>query len=155
MNAKRIVIAGVVVWIVSSVFFFLTCGWLFKWVYKLPPNIWRDFAAVPANAINLIGPHLVGIIRALLFALVFAILYKGIPGKGVTKGMVYGLLVWIVGALSGMPSLPFYMTIATGVVVYWIIQQLFLSVINGAIVGAIYKEQKKSKWLSRWLGLRR
>ncbi len=151
MNAKRIVIAGVVVWIVSSIFFFLTCGWLFKWVYKLPPNIWRDFTAMQASAGNLIGAHVIGIIRALLFVLVFAILYKGIPGKGVTKGMIYGVLVWIVGALTGMASMPFYMTIATGVVIYWIIQQLVLGVINGAIVGAIYKEQKKSNWLSRWL----
>jgi uncharacterized membrane protein YeaQ/YmgE (transglycosylase-associated protein family) len=145
MNAKRIVIAGVVVWIVSSIFFFLTCGWLFKWVYKLPPNIWRDWSTMPASALNLIGPHVIGIIRALLFVLVFAILYKGIPGKGVNKGMIYGVLVWIVGALSGMASMPFYMTIATTVVIYWIIGALVLSVINGAIVGALYKEKKKSR----------
>ncbi len=151
MNVKRIVIAGVVIWIVDSIFFILTCGWLFKWVYKLPPNIWRDWATIQASAGNLIGAHVIGIIRALLFVLVFAIIYKGIPGKGITKGMIYGVLVWIVGALSGMPSMPFYMTIATGVVIYWIIQQLVLGVINGAIVGAIYKEQKKSNWLSRWL----
>ena len=30
MNAKRIVISGVVIWIVSSIFVFLTCGWLFN-----------------------------------------------------------------------------------------------------------------------------
>jgi hypothetical protein len=155
MNAKRIVIAGLVVWIVSSIFFFLTCRWLFKWVYKLPPNIWRDFTAMQASALNLIGPHVIGIIRALLFTLVFAILYKGIPGKGITKGIVYGVLVWLVGALTGMASMPFYMTIATGVVIYWIIQQLVLGVINGAIVGVLYKEQKKSSWLSRWLKLSR
>jgi hypothetical protein len=152
MNAKRIVIAGVVVWIVNSIFFILG---LFPWVYQLPPDIWRDFTAVPATVFNLIGPHVIGLIRAMLFALVFAILYKGIPGTGVFKGMIYGVLVWIVGALSGMPSMPFYMTIATGVVIYWIIQQLVLGVINGAIVGVLYKEQKKSSWLSRWLKLSR
>jgi hypothetical protein len=153
MNVKRIVIAGVVVWIVSSIFFFLTCGWLYKWVYQLPPNIWRDWATMPATAVNLIGPHVIGIIRGLLFALVFAILYKGIPGKGITKGIVYGVLVWLVGALTGMASLPFYMTIATTVVIYWILQQLVLGVINGAIVGVIYKEKKKSSRLFRWLKL--
>lgn len=153
MNAKRIVVAGLIIWIVDSIFFILTCGWLFKWVYKLPPHIWRDFTAMPATALNLIGPHVIGIIRALLFALVFAILYKGIPGKGVVKGIIFGVLVWIVGALTGMASMPFYMTIATGVVIYWIIQQLVLGLINGAIIGAIYKEQKKSSQFFRWLGL--
>jgi len=155
MNAKRVVIAGVVIWIVSSIFFFLTCGWLFSWVYKLPPNIWRDFTAIPATALNLIGPHAIGLIRALLFVLVFAILYKGIPGKGVFKGMIYGVLVWLVGALTGMASMPFYMTISTTVVIYWIIQQLVLGVINGAIVGVIYKEKKKASRLFRWLKLSR
>jgi hypothetical protein len=153
MNTKRIVIAGLVIWIVDAIFFVLTCGWLFKWVYKLPPNIWRDWAAMPATAVNIVGPHVIGIIRGLLFALVFAIIYKGIPGKGVVKGIIFGVLVWLVGALTGMASMPFYMTIATGVVVYWIIQQLVLGVINGAIVGAIYKEKKKAGRLSRWLGL--
>jgi hypothetical protein len=43
------------------------------------------------------------------------------------------------------------MTIATTVVIYWIIGALVLGVINGAIVGVLYKEQKKSSWLSRWL----
>ncbi|OGP55545.1 MAG: hypothetical protein A2Y65_00875 [Deltaproteobacteria bacterium RBG_13_52_11] len=144
MNAKRIVIAGVVIWIVDLVVVFLTCGWLFKWVYQLPPNIWLDPAAMMSTC-NLIGANVIGIIRAILFALVFAIIYKGIPGKGVNKGMIYGILVWIVGALTGMASMPFYMTIATTVVVYWTIQALVLSVINGAIVGALYKEKKKRR----------
>jgi hypothetical protein len=144
MNAKKIMISGVLIWIVSSIFGFLTCGWLFNWVYQLPPNIWRDPATMMSPC-NLIGSNVIGIVRGILFALVFAILYKGIPGKGVNKGMLYGVLVWAVGALPGIATMPFYMTIATTVVVYWIIQSLVLSVISGAIVGALYKEKKKSR----------
>lgn len=55
--------------------------------------------------------------------------------------MIYGILVWLVGALTGLASMPFYMTIATTVIVYWIIQALVLNLINGAIVGAIYMEK--------------
>ncbi len=141
MSAKRIIISGVVIWIVSSLFGWLTCGWLFKWVYTLPPNIWKD-PVIMMSAGNMIGMNVTGLIGALLFALVFAVLYKGIPGKGVAKGMMYGILVWLVGALTGIGSMPFYMTIATTVVVYWLINALVLSVINGAVVGAIYKEKK-------------
>jgi hypothetical protein len=71
---------------------------------------------------------------------VYALLYKGIPGEGAKKGITYGILVWLVGALTGIASMAFYMTIATTVVVYWILQALVLSIINGAIVGVIYKE---------------
>lgn len=54
--------------------------------------------------------------------------------------MIYGILVWLVGALTGVASILFYMTIATTVVVYWIIQAPVLNKINIAIVGSIYKE---------------
>jgi hypothetical protein len=69
-----------------------------------------------------------------------AVLYNGISGEGVKKGMIYGILVWLVGALTGVASILFYMTIATTVVVYWIIQAPVLNKINIAIVGSIYKE---------------
>ncbi len=134
MNIKRILIAGIVVWLVEFVIGALTCGWLFNWVYKLPPNIWK-------TSINMIGMNIVGIIRAMMFVLVFAIFYKGIPGKGAKKGIVYGLLIWLVGALPGLAGMPFYMTIANTVVIYWLIQCLILSLLTGAIIGVIYKEK--------------
>ena len=37
----------------------------------------------------------------------------------------------------------FFMTIATTVIVYWIIQALIINLIDGAIVGSIYKEKEK------------
>jgi MFS family permease len=129
MDIKRILISGVVIWLVGTVFGFLTCGWLFNWVYTLPPNIWKDPAV-----------NLTGLACAIIFTSVYALLYKGIPGEGVKKGMTYGILVWLVGALTGIASMPFYMTIATTVVVYWLLQALVLGLINGAIVGSIYKE---------------
>ena len=140
MNTKRILISGVLIWIVGSVFGILTCGWLFNWVYTLPPNIWKDPAAMMSTG-NMIGANLIGLIAAIIFASVYALIYMGIPGDGIKKGMIYGLIVWLLGALSGIASMPFYMSIATTVVVYWIIQALVLNLINGAIVGAIYKEK--------------
>ena len=140
MNIARILISGVVVWVVSTVLGFLSCGWLFNWVYLLPPNIWLDETAM-MSACNIVGANIAGFIRALLFAFVYAVLYKGIPGTGAKKGMIYGILVWLVGALAGVASRPFYITIATTVVVYWIIQALVLNIINGAILGVIYRER--------------
>ncbi len=137
MNTKRILISGVAVWIVSALFGWVTCGWLFNWVYQLPPNIWK---APEVMASNLIWMNLIGLLTAIIFALVFALLHKGIPKKGVKKGLVYGFIVWLVSAFSGIITMPFYMTISTTVVVYWIMQALVINLVNGAIVGAIYKE---------------
>ncbi|MGB7002309.1 MAG: hypothetical protein WBE22_09965 [Halobacteriota archaeon] len=63
---KRILISGVVIWLVGTVFGFLTCGWLFNWVYTLPPNIWKD-PAVMMSAGNLIGANLTGLACAIIF----------------------------------------------------------------------------------------
>ncbi|MCK4533300.1 hypothetical protein KAU39_05890 [bacterium] len=143
MNVKKILISGAIIWFVNSLFGWLTCGWLFNWVYRVPPNIWKDPTTM-MSAGNMMGMNLSGIISAMLFALVYAVLYKGIPGKGAKKGMTYGLLMWLVGAFSGIMSMPFYMTIAIAVVVYWIIQALIMSLINGAIVGTIYVDKQLS-----------
>ncbi|MFH1428118.1 MAG: hypothetical protein ABIH39_00060 [Candidatus Margulisiibacteriota bacterium] len=139
MNAKRIILSGVILWIIGTIFMMLTCGWLFSWVYKLPPNIWLEPEQIMSTN-NFIGSNIAGIGRSLILALVFAILYKGLPFEGIKKGVFYGVLVWMVGALSGMASMPFYMSINTTVVVYWIIQALVLTIINGIILGLVYKE---------------
>lgn len=49
--------------------------------------------------------------------------------------------MWLIGTLTEIASMPFYMTITTVVVVYWIIQTLVLNLISGTIVGIIYKEK--------------
>ena len=84
MNIKRILISGVVIWIVGTVFGILTCGWLFNGVYTLPPKIWKD-PTMMMSAGNMIGAILTGLAIAIIFALVYALLYKGIPGKGPQK----------------------------------------------------------------------
>ena len=77
----------------------------------------------------------------ILFTVVFVILYKGIPGKGIKKGINYGILVWLVSAFGGLMAMPFYMTISVTVIIYWIIQGLVVNIVNGMIVAAIYKEK--------------
>ncbi len=106
----------------------------------MPPNIWVD-PEIMLSTGNMIGAEIAGLIGAILFALVYAILYNGIPGNGIKKGLIYGFLVWLVGALVGMATMPFYMTIATTVVIYWILNALVINLINGVILGAIYKKK--------------
>jgi len=139
MNAKRIVISSLLIWIFKSAFVMLTCGWLFNWVYQIPPIIWKAPAQMMQTP-NMLISYGGSLLVSLVFVLVFAWIYKGIPGKGAKKGVAYGFIVWLVGALSGITLMPSYMTIATTVVVYWLIQLLLISLISGAIVGAIYKK---------------
>lgn len=139
MSAKRIIFSTIIIWIVVTLIRALTCGWLFVWVYQIPPNIWIEPIEM-VKAERFIGSNILGLVNAFVFVIVYTIIYKGIPYKGVRKGVVYGLILWLVNSFSGIASMPFYMTIASTVVVYWIAQTLVINIIIGAIVGAICKK---------------
>jgi len=140
LNLKKVLISSVLLWLTTTILVMLTCGWLFNWVYLLPPQIWKNPQDM-TNGLNLIGSNLTGFLRALTFVLVYDWLFKGLPGQGLKKGLNYGLIIWLVGALFGMASMPFYMTINPAVIVYWIVQALGLNLVNGAIVGLVYKDK--------------
>lgn len=137
MNYKRFILAGIAIWIFGVAWAFLTCGWLFNWVYQIPPIIWKTPEEMMTTQ-SFLGSNAIGLLISLIFVLVYAVLYKGIPGTGVKKGLMYGLLVWAIGSL-GMASLPYYMTIAPAVVLYWILNFLVAHLIHGLLVGAIYR----------------
>ncbi|MBN2479629.1 MAG: hypothetical protein JXA94_05325 [Parachlamydiales bacterium] len=139
MNYLRVIISGIVIWLVNMILIFLTCGWLFKWVYMLPPNLFKAPEEMMIVS-NIVGSNLIGLIKGLLFAYVFAVIYKGVPGtRGVHKGIVYGILIWLVSALPSLAGMPFFMVISNGIIIYWIVQALVFMIISGAILGAIYK----------------
>ena len=139
MNTKKVFLAGFITWIVGVAFMWLTCGWLFTWVYELPPNIWIPQAEMMDN---MILSNIIGLITSIIFVYVYAVLYKGIPGSSdLKKGINFGFLMWLVGALSGMIAMPLYMTISTTVIIYWITQVLVFNIIRGIIIGLIYKNK--------------
>jgi hypothetical protein len=139
MKPGRVIGTGIVVWIVTSLFAWLTCGWLFKWIYELPPTaLWKPAADMMGGA-NMAGMSIISLIGAVMFVLVYAVVYKGIPGKGIKKGMTYGFLVWLVGPFAGMTGMVFYMNISPAVVVYWLVQLFILNQINGIVVARMYK----------------
>lgn len=135
---KKILIASVAIWIFGIVFMMLTCASLFQWVYSLPPNIWQP-AEIIMSPNNMLISNVWGFIVSVIFVWVYALIAKSLPGKGIMKGVWYGIVLWLTGALSGMASMSLYMTINTTVVVYWVVQALVSNLIRGAIVAGIYK----------------
>lgn len=144
MKKGKIILSGILIWIVGTIWSALTCGWLFNWVYTIEPVIWKAPAEMFTTT-NLILSNVFGILIAIIFTAVYAFLYQSLPYKGVKKGLVYGFIIWLVSAFSGMLTMPFYMTISWIVIVYWILNALVANLIFGAIVGAVYKEKTKKK----------
>jgi len=138
MNIKKLLLATLAIWLFGIIWTMLTCGWLFNWVYTIPPIIWKQPTEMMMMG-NMIGSNIMGLTGTFLFVLVYALLYKTLPKKGVNKGIFYGFLVYLVGPFSGFIGMPFYMTIANTYVIYALINMLVKYLIMGAIVGAIYK----------------
>jgi hypothetical protein len=136
MKMGKSIIATVVITVCNAIIGAITCGGIFNWVYKLEPiNVWKPMEA--PGVIYYIGTVLLN----LLFVLVYATLYKGIPGKNkLVKGLVFGLCVWAVGILPGMFATYIFMTVAPTVLLYWTILALIQDPLRGLITAAIYGE---------------
>lgn len=137
MKTGKILIAAVAVSVFSVILGGITCGGIFSWVYKLEPtNVWRPTYSCPGLTF-FIGSFLLNII----LVIVYAFLSKGVSGKNkFVKGLIFGLCVWAVGILPGMFLTYSFMTVATGVVIYWTILGLVEMPIKGLIIAVIYGE---------------
>lgn len=137
MKIGKVLIAAVAVSVFSAIFAGITCGWLFNWIYKLEPtNVWKPMEGPPG-----LGFHIGGFLLNAVLAAVYALFHKGIAGRNrLTKGLLFGLCVWAVGILPGMFSTYSFMTIATGVVIYWTLIGLVEATLKGIIIAAIYGE---------------
>lgn len=137
MNIKRVILATIAVAVFNIIVGALTCGGVFSWVYKLEPTtVWKPMTSI-FPLIMIANAFFVN----LIFVLVYAIINKGVPGNNTCqKGVMYGLLVWLVGLLPGILATYIFMTVATTVVVYWTIWGLIVTPLKGWIAAAIYGE---------------
>ncbi len=135
MKIGRLIVSSVANTVLGSIVGALTCGGIFSWVYKLEPtNVWRPMEGAPGISF-MVGVFVIN----LIFAVVYALLKNGLPGeKNWIKGSVFGLCVWSVGILPGMFFTYYFMTVATTVLVYWLVTDLIMLPIRGLIVAVIY-----------------
>ncbi len=134
MKIGKVILAGVVVGILGGIWGWLTCGWLFNWVYTLEPTgIWKAPGEMPFILMSVMG-----LVFGIILAFVYALIHKGLPGKGIVKGLTFGLFVWLVGGLPGCFSLGMVTVMAHGAVIYWILGALVVSLWQGLVIAAIY-----------------
>lgn len=143
MKFGKVLLAGVVTGILGGIWGWVTCGWLFNRVYSLEPvNVWKAVETITPRF--MISVNLMSIVFAILLAMVYALLYKGIPGKGIVKGLWFGLFVWLAGTLPGNFTLGMFSVIARKVIIYWIIGGLVVNLWQGALIAAIYGKKDQT-----------
>lgn len=140
MNIKKVVFTGITVGIASNIYGLITCRWLFNWVYLIDlPNTWKT-PMLSGDTSWLISMGILRILISIITTLGYALLYKGIPFKGIKKGMFYGLLIWLVALLPSRILLYLSMNISASIIIYWILNEIVSYMLLGAIIGILYKE---------------
>jgi len=141
INKTKVLLAGIAIFFIS----FLIGGgsyFLFGRVFVLEPiSIWKW---TPAQGFNMpaqwwVVLFVLNIVLAIIFAFVFALIEKGLPGKGIQKGLGFGVIVWIVGPIPTLVTMYLMMNIATGALIYFILQSLFEWLVYGTVISLIYK----------------
>jgi len=147
MNIKKIVIAGLAIDIISFLIFPLFfSNSLFGWVFRLEPtSIWKwtpqiSFISMPTSYLAFF--ILANTILAIFIALLYTILYKSIPGTGIKKGLIFGLLMFPMSVLIPMFSIWAMFRVAGVAVLLFTFEQLIEILIYGTVIGAIYKEKE-------------
>ena len=97
------------------------------------------FDSIPIS--QLIFIITVNTILAIFVVFLYAVLYKGIPGRGIKKGIIFGLLMYPMSVLVPMFSMYVLLNIATGAILYFSLQGLVEFLVYGAIIAVIYKEK--------------
>lgn len=80
------------------------------------------------------------VIWGTFFGVIYGRFFDNIPGKGVMKGLVYGLLVWIAKDVAA-GSYVTLIFMATTISINLILVGLFMWIVYGLVIGYLYKKE--------------
>jgi uncharacterized membrane protein YagU involved in acid resistance len=79
-------------------------------------------------------------ITGLFFTIVYKVVEKSVPGKSLlNKGLIYGLLIWLVAGLSGSLSMVLLVNLPVDLVAYWTVSGLIVNLLAGVAIAKIIK----------------
>jgi hypothetical protein len=77
-------------------------------------------------------------ISGLFFIVVYSVIANGVPGKTfVKKGLIYGLLMWLVGGVSGSLAMVLLINLPVDLIAYWTVTGLIVDLIAGVAIAKI------------------
>lgn len=83
---------------------------------------------------------LFGIVGGILVAMVYGVVKNSIPGKTVAKkGLNYGLLVFLVGGVSGFLMLLLLINLPAALLLWWAFESLIVYLIGGMIIAWVMR----------------
>ncbi len=134
---------GIIAWIVSGIFVnlwaLLTCVWLFRWVYFVKPiHVYRSWVLEFTLAYAFFSVVLNFVFTG-LFVLFYALIQKGLSGKGIKKGLIIGLSSWLVGGAVSWVRVALTLDVSGILFIDWMVNGFISYVGVGAIIGKVYE----------------
>lgn len=77
-------------------------------------------------------------ITGLFFTVAYTVVEKSVPGNTfVKKGLIYGLLIWLVGGLSGSLAMVLLINLPVDLIAYWTVSGLIVDLMAGVVITKI------------------
>jgi len=131
---KKVLVGAVVVFVVLEVLDFLIHGVILTSSYSATPDIWR-----PDMMDVMWVLHIVKIVIAFFFALIFS---KGYEGKGVVEGIRYGLYVGIMMGVGMAYGTYTMIAISSALAFQWFLFSVFEYIVAGIGVAMVYGKRQ-------------
>lgn len=78
----------------------------------------------------------------LQYGLVYSVLYSGIPGKNICKGLNFAVILWLVGTVPGMAITYVSMAVPNPIIASWVFRGLINLLVMGAVLAFVYERVK-------------
>lgn len=144
MNAKKGIVAGFsagIAMVLSGIVVWGTSQDYLMPFYEASGAVWKPME--PLN-IWLAQMWVLTIMEGMLYGLVYSVLYSGIPGKNVNKGINFAVILWLVGTVPGMAMTYMSMAVPAPIIASWLFGGLINLLVMGAVLAFVYERVGKT-----------
>jgi hypothetical protein len=142
MNAKKGVVAGFsagIAMVLSGIVVWGTTQGYLMPQYEASATLWKPMEPL---SMWLAQMWALTILEVILYGLVYSVLYNGIPGKNISKGLNFAVILWFVGTIPGMAMTYLSMTVPNPIIASWVFGGLINLLVMGAVLAFVYERIK-------------
>jgi len=143
VKAWKIIVAAIVFMIISQVIHTIEAQITMN--YYTDPTYFSVWSKIMMGKMGLTPEFMYysltfAFIGGLLFTGVYTTIQKGVPEKTIAKkGLIYGLLIWLVGIIPGSLSMVLLINLPVDLIAYWTVTGLIINLLAGVAIAKIIK----------------
>ncbi len=80
------------------------------------------------------------LIWGVIFGVIFVMMYSSIPGKGFSKALYYGLLLWLIHGIYVSSFFVLIIPVLTSLAILWVVGGFVVRMVYAVVLGALYKK---------------